>query len=221
MADRRRDDDFFWADDRIIPVEKKKYYPNKSDKEIIETFLEASTNGFSDKEALEETARECNLTTTRVAKAVKKQKLKEEAKKIRQEITEEIYKEKVPLMQDIVGLSLQKLKDWLQRLTPDDIQGPKDAQCLANIATSIENLNRLELGKSTVNVAIEAHATHTIEQTQNLLTEWSKKDKVFFGGLIGGHREPERSGVKALNPPCNSDEQSLGPDQPDPPKTAA
>lgn len=214
-------DDFFWEDDRIVPVEKKKYYPNKSDKEIIEVFLKASV-GLKEREALEETARTLNLSTVRIAKAVKKQKLKEEAQKIRQNITEEVYKEKVPLMQDIVGLSLSKLKDWLMALQPEDIESPKDAQSLANIASSIENLARLELGKSTVNVAIEAHATYTIEQTQQLIADWSKKDKVFFDGLLlNGNIQAERIGTQAASATCLDNEQGVRQDKPSTQKTSS
>lgn len=215
MADRKNwaDETFAWEDDAYVAKARRhKYSPPKTDKAILETYLRAS-QGQSNAEAVAETAKSLDLPVPRVAKAVQKAKLKDEAKALRREIAEEVYKEKVPMMQDIVGLCLAKLKDFVSAIEPEEIETIQDAKALKDIACDLNTMLRLELGQSTDNIAINAQAQYTIEHTQKLLSDLRPKDPIFFAGLLDGPATNDAA-APATNDACGGAEQALRPNKP-------
>lgn len=220
MAGRRKSDDWTWEDDiAISKARQHQYGPNKTDKEIIEQFLELS-QGQPTTAAVAETAVALNLSVNRVASAVKKFKAKEEAKVIRQKVVEEVYEDKIPLMKDIVGISLSKLKQFISAVEIENIETIQEAKALKDIACDLNSMLRLELGQSTENIAINAQAQYTIEHTQKLLADLRPKDPIFFAGLLDGPNA-NAGAVAAVGTACGGPEQALRPDQPLPPKTTS
>lgn len=106
-----------------------------------------------------------------VEKVAKKARLRELAKEQRAAIVQELYSDKMPLAKAIVGLSLKKLEDFLKKYEPLSIDGAKE---LKNIVVDINNLLRLESGKSTNNVDI--HVTTQTKDAETILKELKVND---------------------------------------------
>ena len=107
---------------------------------------------------------------------ISKAKAKQRADAIQDQIIEEVMEDKVPLLKDIVGLSLTHIKEFLSEnpnAVPDNIQ---DAKALSSLAKDLNDLCRLESGLSTQNVEI---VKYSITQTQHIFEELKQIDPVF------------------------------------------
>ena len=117
----------------------------------MDTWFEVAPtcDGFS--QILSAVSKKLSCHPAHIIHVVKKMNLQQLAKEQKKEITEEIYAEKIPLAKRVVGLSLEAAAIYLQDFQPKNIQ---EAQTCVTMATQINNLLRLELGKSTENVEI-------------------------------------------------------------------
>lgn len=140
-----------------------------SDKRIIDTWFINAPCCKSAKELTTRTAMILGIPIKHVERCMRKAQLIEMAKEQRALITEEIYKDKIPLAKSIVGLSLFKLERFLERFKPASVT---DAKELKNIAADINGLLRLETGQSTNN--IDVHVTH--KDADSILKELSEND---------------------------------------------
>ena len=93
----------------------------------------------------------------------------------------ETYRDKVPMMEEIVNLSLSAMNKTLKDITVDDsirkqmISKVSDLALLAKTVSSINLMLRLELDKSTENVATKV----SYQEAEAALKEMSKVDPVF------------------------------------------
>lgn len=96
----------------------------------------------------------------------------------RKELTDFLLKEKVPMLKNIVTLSLASVQDYLMGLQ-DPVKKQalttKDIKDISGIAKDINELLRLELGQATQNVQV---VQYTYEQTRIVLEDL-RKDPVF------------------------------------------
>lgn len=107
--------------------------------------------------------------------------VKQGVKEIHKQIAEKTYEEKVPLLKEIVDLSLNAIRDRLQQLKDPDmallmIKDAKDLAAIGKLATDLNSLLRLELGKSTHNIET---VSHNYQETKIILQQLKNKDPVF------------------------------------------
>lgn len=100
------------------------------------------------------------------------------------EIIRKSWGEKVPVMRDIVGMSLNGLKETLKELSDPEtrrqmIKSVGDMTALAKIIEGLNVLIRLETDQSTSNVAVVHKHKHTYQETRMVLQELAKTDPVF------------------------------------------
>lgn len=168
--------------DKVVNLPYPKRFIAKSDKEIIEAYMRLSVGTKHAGEATYLVSEELGCSNKRVQEVVRKAQLREHAKEQRQELAIELYKEKIPLAEKVVGLSLKGLEEYLQNLlaNPEKLLAmtPKDVSSLAAIATRLNELLRLELGKSTQNISVQV-AQHSYEATIQALSKLRSIDPVF------------------------------------------
>lgn len=98
-----------------------------------------------------------------------------------------IYADKVPTIEKIIGSSLHVLNKTMGEIATKEsmrkkmIRNVKDLELLKNVVKDLNILLRLELDKSTENVAIggSVNHAHTYEQTRVAIQELRKVDPVF------------------------------------------
>lgn len=137
----------------FTPVPSDKCWPRFE--EVQETVCKAY---LEDGKNIHEIAHLHNLPLKQVRLIVSRAALGQQASRMRQEIMAEAMKAKLPLLREIVGLSLTTLRDFLENLVTDDDRKAalsiKDAKDLASIAKEIHEMARLELGQSTQNIEV-------------------------------------------------------------------
>lgn len=172
--------------DNWIP---RRYY-NKSHKEIVTKYMELVTRGIPD--PVWNTSEALGISTKRVKAAITKAKARSHALNVREEFKQELYKERLPLAEQIIGLSMTGLRDRLHQIVTDPDQLKQltiqDLKSLKDIGTGVNEFLRLELGKSTENVEIN---TYTHKNLQVVIQDLSKVDKVFNFEKIKELPEPD------------------------------
>jgi hypothetical protein len=116
-----------------------------------------------------------------VRKIAANEDFKDGVKKIHNDITKEALESKVPILKEIVGISLTAIKEKLLELKDPEIRdkmigSARDLAALGKLATDLNTLLRLELGQSTQNVE---SVSHSYQETRIILQELKKKDPVF------------------------------------------
>lgn len=136
---------------------------------ICKAYLEGKT--------VHEIAQLHNLPLKQVKLVVSRAALKEQAEGIRKDIMVETMKTKVPLLREVVSLSLLTLRDFLQTLQTDEARKErltvKDAKDLSAIAKEINDIARLELGQSTQNIEVVSRVEKDINV---IIDELKQKD---------------------------------------------
>lgn len=165
-----------------------KQFTAKSDNAIVEEFLRNVPEFETIEDAIHATCKNLEVGPKRVRDVMRKAYLREHAKEQRQEIYKEVYKDKIPIVEDIVGLSLSSLKEYLLNLQEHKellfTLSPKDATSLAAMAIKLNEMLRLELGKSTQNVAVQVETRHSLSLTVSALEKLKAIDPVFeYGDL--------------------------------------
>jgi len=95
------------------------------------------------------------------------------------------FSEKVPLLQEIIGLSLNALHRTLKEMENDDelrkkmISKASDILTLVKATEGINTLLRLDLNQSTANVATRIEHNVRLSETKAVLDNMSKLDPVF------------------------------------------
>lgn len=116
-----------------------------------------------------------------VRKILRDKRTKECITKVQDKITQAAFKHKVPMLKDIVDMSLTAIKESLEELKDPErrkemLSRTGDLSALAKLATDLNALLRLELGQSTQNVET---VSHSYQETKIILQELKKKDPVF------------------------------------------
>lgn len=130
--------------------------PPARNKEILAAYFEERPVARSNDEALKRVASRCKCSKDRAAAVVEKSLAREEAKKQRREYADQLYGERIPVLQSIVGKGSLAVDNFLTTFRPQNLY---EAEALTRMIASMANLLRLELGKSTNNVEI-IHKTH-------------------------------------------------------------
>jgi len=105
-----------------------------------------------------------------------------EEEEVNQSIIKSIWSKKIPVMQDIVGMGLDGIRETLKDMSDPEVRrtmigSVQDLTALTRVVESLNMLLRLEEGKSTANVANKY--THSYIETRAALQELSKVDPVF------------------------------------------
>lgn len=106
---------------------------------------------------------------------------KNNVEKGRDKIKKEVLRDKVTLLKDIVGQSLEVTKEYLDEMKDPEVRKirmrtPSDMAQFALVATKLNEMLRVELGESTQNIAV---VHYTVEQTRKILSDLKKTDPVF------------------------------------------
>lgn len=138
-------------------VKKVDYVPTPTDQKIIDTYLKVNPTlegRGSKKHIVEIVAESTGAGYERTEEVIKKGLLRELGKQQKKEIQEKVYGDKIEVAEEIVGLSLVGLRDWVRRKVDIGIDSTDDAKAILSITTGLHTLLRLELGKSTQNVEV-------------------------------------------------------------------
>lgn len=176
------------------------------DSQIVEKFLELRASADSDAQAIFETSAELGVASKKVSRAVNRKEVKTQAKEIRVKITEELFKDKIPMMKNIVGVSLHKTLAFLKDFEPCTID---DVRALALVFKDIQMMLRLDMGQSTENISVQHSGNYTVEQTQKLLVDLQTKDKIFLEGLFGRGTAATTLPAPSVSASSGSPEQAL------------
>lgn len=153
--------------------------------EIIESFLRASLEAETIKQAIIETCRETGRPRSMVERVVKRASLVEQARAAREELVLEIVRDKIPLAREIVGLSLATVLELVQDIAEDETRkaemGLEGISQLLGIATKANELLRLEQGKTTANigVGVSVSAAPSMERAAAAIAKLAAIDPVF------------------------------------------
>lgn len=96
-----------------------------------------------------------------------------------------MYSEKIPTIEKIIGSSLHVLNKTMGEIATKEtvrkkmIRNVKDLELLKNVVKDLNILLRLELDKSTENVAIQGKVSHSYQETRAAIQELKKIDPVF------------------------------------------
>lgn len=160
--------------------------PAPKDQEIIDSYFEHNPVCDTQKQVVERVARDTGTSRERVEGVIKKGLLRERGKEQKLEITNEVYGKKIPLAEEIVGLSLVGLRDWVKKKVQDGIDDTDDAKAILSITTGLHNLLRLELGKSTQNVEV----VQTVHRDVSVvLDDLRKKDPFRTYPVVVEHKD--------------------------------
>jgi hypothetical protein len=156
------------------------------EQEVVNSFIRHSIPGNSARVTLDETIADTRVSKNELLRVLRKFRAIDQGKAIRHEIQKEVYKDKIPLVKNIVGLSLRTINDYLQDLEQDPISKAgltiQDLKGLADIATQLNGLLRLEEGKSNLNISMGVE--HSYKTTLQALDKLRKIDPVFeYRGL--------------------------------------
>lgn len=112
-------------------------------------------------------------------------------------LAKENYKNKLPMMKDIIGMGLDTLIKTMRELVSDDVRrqyvlsNVGEMVQMKNLVKDLEMLVRLEEGKSTENIAVG----HSFQKTREAIIELKKVDPVFdYPDLPPALPEPNNDG---------------------------
>ena len=114
------------------------------------------------------------------------------------DIIRKTWENKVPIMEDIVGMGLDMLRDTLKELVLDSdmrrqmLGNVRDIASLTKVVGDLNLLLRLEAGKSTQNVAVN----RSFQDTRHALQTLAKVDPVFSYPIVEALPQPEEDEPK-------------------------
>ncbi|WP_288985268.1 hypothetical protein [uncultured Flavobacterium sp.] len=145
----------------------------------METYLEKSVNQ-SDKIARHLTAQELKLNPDKVEMVLKEAGANIVAERLKNEVKQKVIEDKVPLLCDIVGNTLEAIKSWSREFISSNRHldmSVSEAKQLTGMVKDMNELIRLEKGQSTQNIGVlHAHANITSDQATQILTEYKALD---------------------------------------------
>ncbi len=150
------------------------------DREILKKWHRYAGLGLNSTGIINRLSLEFNLPTERIHMVAKKANLVEESKKFQKEIKEEVLRDKVPLLKEIVDVSLSSVKEYLVELGQNKERlhslAVSEMKSIADVAKSLNELLRLELGQSTQNVQV---VQYSFNEAKVMLEDLRKIDPVF------------------------------------------
>lgn len=153
-----------------------------SDKDIVSIFIAKSQSAPSVAEAVRETVVEADITKRRLLSVIQQYRAQDAAKEIAREIKEETYRSKIPIIKNIIGLSLETILEFVSELRDDPVRKAclsiGEVKSLAELASDLNGLVRLEEGKSTMNLGIHAAVEHNHTVTLQALQKLKELDPI-------------------------------------------
>lgn len=148
--------------DNFDPGDGVPYIPmSKQEELVIRRYLD---DGLSPKDISER--HKINIEV--VYSVIRRAQLRKKADGIKEEVKDELFKDRVPVLRAIGDTGLVALLEWFQLFTSTGAHLKMEVEEAAKLEKIIEGLNnmvRLDLGKSTANVAMMVeHSTKTMEQ---------------------------------------------------------
>lgn len=170
---------------KVVDKVKESEEEQAAKKAVVKMFIEGKS--------VPEIAAASPLPFKKVTSLIEATQKKISVKDVRQEVKEEMLLAKVPILEEIVSLSLNTVKEFLVELSTNEVKKvlltTKEAKDIMAICKDLNEMLRLELGQSTQNLAV---VEMSYDQTKNLLDDLRAKDPVFEYPLIGNN-DPSRS----------------------------
>lgn len=165
-----------FASDEPAPQDKAKFpIPGENQWKGLSAWVPHITEDYLSGLNVQEISHKRGLNPKYIRFIISTSALKELASRHRQEIMEELLREKIPLLREVAGLSLSGLRDFLESLITDrEKMGRltlKDARDLSAIAKEQNDTLRLELGQATEKIEVvqkvEKDVTYILEDLKN------------------------------------------------------
>lgn len=134
----------------VATIRRKEYIPPSEKFELVRRF---QNEGLSVRQIAERTG----LSYGEIGNVVHTQKTALKAANIAESVKEKLFEEKVPVLEAIADRSLIGLLEWVDSFMRCGLHKKMDvtdANKLTNIVERLHTMFRLELGKSTSNVAV-------------------------------------------------------------------
>lgn len=160
---------------------------------VLETYATLASQLESKVLAVEATAKKLKIPRTRVKHILHGQALLSKSNEIKKaaqanvekDLYVQVYKDKAPVLENIVQLTLTNIQEFLVALSADEEKKRnltvRDIKDLATISTHLNEVLRLELGKSTQKVEV---AQYSYNKVQVVLDDLRKIDPVFEYPLL-------------------------------------
>lgn len=163
------------------------------DREILRKWHKYTGLGLNPAGIISRLSLELNLPPDRIHLIAKKANLVAESKRFQGEVKEEVLKDKVPILKEIVGTSLTAVQEYLVELGANKERlhslSVSEMKGLADVAKSLNELLRLELGQSTQNVQV---VQYSFNEAKVMLEDLRKIDPVFEYPALD-HEESEKA----------------------------
>lgn len=142
----------------------------------VETVMGWAVKGLTVNQIIAKT----DLDDLTVRKILRDKRTKDCVEKAQHKILVAAFKHKVPMLRDIVDLSLTAIKESLEELKDPErrremLGRVSDIASLAKLVTDLDGLLSKELGQVTATETI----SHNYQETKIILQELKKKDLVF------------------------------------------
>lgn len=147
---------------------------------VIRYYPRLTAAGASGSLAIKQLSSLLQVSEKVVTHRVRSANLSKKADKMIQEIKEEVYGPKIPILKEIVDMTLEQVRDALVLLGQDQERkskfSPRDIRDLASVGRELNELMRLEMGQSTQNIN---KVTSSTQNVHVLLEDLRKIDPIF------------------------------------------
>jgi hypothetical protein len=179
-----------WTLEQRLEYERKKAERNWSwewkppkvfipytDAKIVRTYMQLRANFKFEGQRIDAVAKELRIHPVRVLNVLKRSRLRWYAKQHVKKLEEEVYKDRIPMMKEIIGKGLMKVKEFVDNFTPSDMG---EARILEKMVTDLNGMLRLDTGQSTQNIAVAGEVAHNMSfDIKELQKRLSQVDPVF------------------------------------------
>lgn len=166
------------------------------ERDVVDAWHRMAALGFATSDILAQVGRQTGIKVRKVRAIALKHNIIEQGRQLHKEIKEEVLKDKIAILKNIVGTSLSTLKEYLDELSRDKERlhslRVSEAKGLSDVAKNLNELLRLELGQTTQNVQV---VEYSYNETKVMLEDLKKMDPVFEYPALGEDEEdPESAG---------------------------
>jgi hypothetical protein len=160
------------------PQLKKKVDKNQIWEQKIALVLKGKLAGMS----VNQMIAQFEIPERTIIRIMAEDEFKKGMKRVEAEVVRETLKDKLASLEEVASLSLSQIIETLKEIKENPeykalmITGVRDLAALGKLATDMNTLLRLELGKSTQNVST---VSRNYQETRVVLQDLKKKDPVF------------------------------------------
>lgn len=155
-------------------IVSKKQYSEEKDRIICEKYLAGATR--------EDIMIQTGFPLSYISTVIARRGLKKVIEERNEQICKKILVEKVPILTDIASMSLTHIKEWLLELDDPEVRQQRlktvqDVRSLSAMTKELNEMLRLELGQSTLNVKHDVQLS--LDQTKKIFSDLRQVDQVF------------------------------------------